>query len=313
MNKISKNDLAGGMGLPWYSLIVLIIIALMGLFLGQGIGLLLSILFTNLSLDQLPNLVSQPFTADKWMPIYLLQGFGTLGGFIISSIVYLKLFEKIRPLTLFKKIQDPAIFLISIVMVISFMFANSFLIDWNANFNFPNALKDFETWARGKENELKIVTDFLIQFKSPADFFTGFIIIAVLPAIGEEYLFRGIIQNKLELILKNGHVAIWFTAILFSAFHFQFFGFVPRMMLGVLFGYMYLWSRNLWFPVLAHFLNNGFTLTMIYLYNEGIVKMNIEDDKVLPWSTTLVFTLLGVVLLFYFRRYFFQKNIAVLG
>ena len=112
-------------------------------------------------------------------------------------------------------------------MVVAFMFANSFLIDWNAHLHFPGDMQGFETWARSKENELKVVTDFLTRFTSFGDFMIGFVVIVLIPAFGEELLFRGIIQNKLENITGNGHVAIWFTAILFSAFHFQFFGCIP--------------------------------------------------------------------------------------
>jgi uncharacterized protein len=307
MNNISKNAFEGGRTLPWYYLFILIIFVFIGLFLGQGIGLAISILFTNLTLDRVSEIVTGPYTEDKRIPIYLLQGFGTIGGFIVSGIIYLKSFERIRPRSLFRNIPRPGIILISAVMVFSFMLANSYLIDWNAGIHFPGSLKDFESWARGKEDELKVITDFITRFNSPVDFMIGFLIVAVIPALGEEFLFRGIIQNKLETIAKNGHIAIWFTAVLFSAFHFQFFGFIPRMMLGVLFGYMYYWSRNLWFPIIAHFINNGFTVTMIYLYNEGYITINIGDDKALSLSTTLIFAIVGIIFLFYYRSYFLNQ------
>ncbi|HLF35933.1 MAG TPA: CPBP family intramembrane glutamic endopeptidase [Cyclobacteriaceae bacterium] len=307
MDRILKNDLWNGKVSPWYSLLFITIIVLIGLFLGQAIGVIITLLMTNLSLEEIPSLISEPYTREKLFPIYLLQGFGTLGGFILSGAIYLRYFERLHPLVLFKKMTLTGVAL-TFLTVSACMMANSVLIDWNAHIHFPESLSHFETWARQKEYDMKTVTEFLTRFNGIAEFLAGMVIIAILPAVGEEYLFRGIIQNKLELILKNSHGAIWFTAILFSAFHFQFFGFIPRMMLGVLFGYIYYWSRNLWLPVIAHFLNNGFTLTMIYLYHEGIVKTNIEEENSMPWRFALVFGILGIVSLFYCRQHFMLKR-----
>ena len=308
MSKFSNNELADGKFTSWYAIPVLVILVLVGLFVGQGIGVVFTILTSHISLSQIPYLVSAPFTDEKRVPIYLLQGLGTLVGFVIIGLVYVRYLEQVRPARLYRFTGDPAIIMISALMVVSFMFANSFLIDWNSNIHFPGDLHGFESWARAKEDELKVVTDFLTQFKGTGDFLLGFVVIVLIPAFGEELLFRGIIQNKLENIFKNGHVAIWLAAFLFSAFHFQFFGFVPRMMLGVLFGYMYYWSRSLWYPVMAHFLNNGITLVMIYLYDLKVVNVNIQEDQSYSWYTTLIFAFIGFVLLFYFRQYFIQKQ-----
>ena len=81
--------------------------------------------------------------------------------------------------------------------------------------------------------------------------------IAVLPAIGEEFIFRGVFQKILYNLIKNNHLAVWMTAFIFSAIHLQFYGFIPRLILGLAFGYLFLWSRTIWLPVIAHFVNNA--------------------------------------------------------
>jgi hypothetical protein len=184
------------------------------------------------------------------------------------------------------------------------MFVNTFFIEWNANVVLPDFLKGFDSWARAKEDELKRITEFLINFRNGGEFALGFLVIALIPAFGEELLFRGLIQGKLQVYLKNGHLAIWITAILFSAFHLQFMGLVPRMLLGVLFGYLYYWSGSLWYPVFAHFLNNGFTLVMVYFYNLGILNFDIENEDVLPWPFIFMFSIFGFVLIYFFRMHF---------
>ena len=97
-------------------------------------------------------------------------------------------------------------------------------------------------------------------------------------------------KNHVLRITKNIHVAIWVGAFLFSLFHLQFYGLVPRMLLGVMFGYLYYFSGNIIYPMIAHFVNNGFTLIMLYFYQQGIVDFNIENTDVLPWPQVIFST-----------------------
>jgi membrane protease YdiL (CAAX protease family) len=176
------------------------------------------------------------------------------------------------------------------------------------NFTFPGFLGGFEDWAREKEEELKLVTEFLTEFNSFNQFIIVFIIVAVIPAIGEELIFRGILQNKLHIYFKNIHLAIIVTAILFSGFHLQFFGFVPRLFLGILFGYLYYWSGNLWYPIFGHFINNGFTLTLIYLYRTGRIGLDIETQDAFPLNIILIFSVITIYMLFSFRKHLMPKK-----
>jgi membrane protease YdiL (CAAX protease family) len=178
------------------------------------------------------------------------------------------------------------------------------------NFSFPGFLSGFEEWAREKEEELKLITDFLTEFNSFGQFIIVFIIVAVIPGIGEELIFRGILQNKFHLFFKNIHVAIIITAILFSGFHMQFFGFVPRLFLGILFGYIYYWSGNIWYPILGHFINNGFTLILIYLYQTGYIGIDIEVQEAYPLNIILIFSVITIYMLFSFRKQFQYQKFA---
>ena len=288
---------------PWYSLFFLVLIFGACLFIGQFLGLLISFLITEMNFNDLINLVSPPLTDDKRVSLMLIQGSGALGGFIIGGIIYLIWIEKISPFRLFSTGNlNVYNLLIAIIMVVSFMFVNTFFIDWNANLSFPEFMKGFESWAMEKEEELKRITEFLTRFDSFGQFLTGFLVIAILPAIGEELIFRGIIQNKLHVYLKNIHMAVWISAILFSGFHIQFYGFVPRLLLGGLFGYMYAWSKNLWYPIIGHFINNGFTLVMIYLYQVGSININIEEEESYPFSVIAVFAVICIYMMISFRK-----------
>ena len=170
-------------------------------------------------------------------------------------------------------------------------------------FQFPEILQEFGNWARSQEDKMTEMTKLLTHFSTPGEYAFGMVVIALLPGIGEELVFRGLIQNELWRGSRNIHVGIWFSAFIFSAIHMQFFGFVPRMLLGAMFGYLYYWSGNLLVPMIAHFFHNGFTLTMIYVFNIGLIDVNIDSEESAPLS------LVGLCVVFTFAlMYFFKKH-----
>ena len=142
------------------------------------------------------------------------------------------------------------------------------------------------------------ITQLVTNLTSPFELAVGLVVIALLPALGEELVFRGYLQNKINQLGRNPHWAIWISAFLFSLIHFQFFGFVPRMLLGGFFGYLYYYSGQFHLPVIAHFTNNGMMLILIYLKNQGAISYDVEKEEHIPLS--LAFASLALTLgLFY--------------
>jgi membrane protease YdiL (CAAX protease family) len=160
--------------------------------------------------------------------------------------------------------------------------------------------------ARAQEDQLAEFTRAATQFNSVPDLLLGLLVIALLPGIGEELVFRGLIQNELWRGTKNVHVAIWVSAFIFSAIHTQFFGFVPRMLLGALFGYLYYWSGNLLIPMFAHFFNNAFGVVALYLEHQKLIDVNMEETEAAPWPAVALGVVLTVLLLVYLRKFFDQ-------
>jgi membrane protease YdiL (CAAX protease family) len=151
----------------------------------------------------------------------------------------------------------------------------------------------------------------MTKFDSIGEFMIGFVVIAIFAAFGEEFVFRGLIQSELLKTISNPHVAIWITAILFSAFHMQFFGFVPRMLLGAMFGYLYYWSGNLSLAMLAHFVNNGLQVIVIYLYQKGKLSFDPEATDYFPLSAVLASAVVTGALLYYFRKIYRDSQSAI--
>ncbi len=295
---------------PWNSVMLTFVISMGGfIFIGPFIGLMLATPLVEGSFnDFLQNMANPIGHPELKTPYFIVQGCATFIGLIIVPVCYAVFVEKINPLDFFRKRPVPLVtFFVTIGIVIFFIGFNSVVIEWNTNITLPDSMKGFENWARVNEDRATEVTKFLTQFDTPAEFIVGLLVIAVFAGIGEELVFRGLLQPALHRATKNIHVAIWTSAILFSAIHMQFFGFFPRLLLGALFGYLYYWSGNLAVPMFAHFVNNAFSVIAIYMVQKGVTDMDVESTQAAPWQVVVTFTVCAVLLLYYFKKQFATK------
>jgi membrane protease YdiL (CAAX protease family) len=178
----------------------------------------------------------------------------------------------------------------------------------NSNMKFPEWLSGLEGWMRSKEDEAAVLTGLLIPSGSAGILFLNLFIVAALPAISEELFFRGVFQRIFYGFFKSPHSAIWFTSILFSAIHLQFYGFIPRLILGLSFGYLYFWGRTLWLPVIAHFVNNAVVVTAEYVHIWDSYSTVTEGPL---WIRLLILptpVIISAVVLLYFRNKFSQEQ-----
>lgn len=243
----------------------------------------------------------------KWQ-ILIIQGIASLGMFIGASLIYIYHFERkdLSILNVPGRLSMIGLILTALIGL-SFMPLNTWIIDWNQNISFPQFLKGFENWSKEKEESAERIIKAITNIHSFPYFVLCFVVIAIIAGIGEELLFRGLLQNKLVALFKNHHLAIIATAIIFSAIHIQFYGFVPRMLLGVIFGYLYYWSKNILIPIFAHILNNGFTVVGLYLYNLKYMEYNIEEATKAPLSIAASSLVITAALLFSFWKFYKEK------
>lgn len=180
----------------------------------------------------------------------------------------------------------------TIIILVAFPFV--MLLMWiNQQVPLSQAMIDMEKTAAEMTKNLLILD-------SGWELVITLLVVAVTPAIGEELMFRGVLQPIFEKIFKNGHVAVWVAAILFSAIHFQMQGFLPRMFLGAILGYCYLWTRNLWVPMFAHFVFNGSQVIAAYVGEMEMETPNVELSKIIVPSLVSLAFLFGL-------GYFFWK------
>jgi len=236
--------------------------------------------------------------------LFFAQAGATIGGLVLAPIVFLKTQDQpVLPYFSHNRIPLSMFVIAGCTVIVSFGL-NSLFLKMNQEMVLPEFLKAFEEWARALEEKAAEQTQALTRMDSLADLMITLVVIAMLPAIGEEFVFRGLIQNELHLGSRNIHLSIWVAAIFFSAIHFQFFGFLPRMMLGALFGYLYYWSANLWVPIFAHFVNNAIQILALYYYQRGSFEFDLDKPESIPGSMVVISTVLTGGLLFYIYRYF---------
>jgi uncharacterized protein len=305
-NQLYKRPYRG----PVFTLLLILAIVAVGfIFVGPFIGMLAALPFYPGTMLEMFEALKDP-TSDPGLkiPLFIMQGFATLIGLIVGPALFLARAGK--PISIFFKKNKVEILpvIVTVIVVIVFMVVNSIFIEWNSTFNFPSFADEFEQWARSLEDEAERTTQYLTTFTSEWEVLIALLVIAVLPGIGEELVFRGLIQNELLKATKNIHVSIWFAAFLFSAIHFQFFGFVPRMFLGALFGYIYYWSGNLSLAMLAHFVNNGISVIALYLHQQGKFNFDMETPQAAPANVVLFAAAVTTGLLYYFYKYFEHRK-----
>jgi membrane protease YdiL (CAAX protease family) len=230
----------------------------------------------------------------------VIQIVGSIGTFIIPAFLFSYLFS--GDLFSLYKFRDPvgagAIFLTLLMMVAVIPFIN-YLAEVNVQMEFP--VKAIDRVLRSLEEEAEKIMMAFTSAGSPWGLLVNLLMIGVLAAIGEELIFRGLLQRLMEDMVKNVHLAIIITAILFSAFHFQFFSFLPRFVLGLILGYLMYLGRSIWFPITAHFVNNTMGVIYYYFNSKGAADDMLEElgtSRMLPITaliSLLVFLVVGMV------------------
>ncbi len=221
-----------------------------------------------------------------------------IGFFILPAIFYAYL-ENRKPVNYLKlntKLSITNLITASILIIVAIPAIN-WLVEINEGMKLPEFLNGLESWMRESENKTNQLTEAFLNVTTPTGLAVNLLIIALLAAVGEELLFRGVILQLFVEWFKNKHLAIVMSAILFSALHLQFYGFIPRMVLGILFGYIFIWSGSLWLPIVLHFIFNGITVIAAYLYHKGSIQTDVEsfgvsDNVFLVISSFLLMILL---------------------
>ena len=257
-------------------------------------------------------LVVPSSNADSWKTSVLkyVQVSQQIALFIIPGII-ISLLLSTKGESFYKIKRSPEAFNLIMVIMLALMIIHVTMYTGmlNSRMNFPDWLSGLEKWMRTKEDVASGLTVLLVKSSDIPELLLSILILAVVPAIAEEMIFRGVLQQLLCKIFRSDNWGIWITAILFSAVHLQFFGFLPRLILGLCFGYLFFWSGNLWLPVLAHFVNNFVPVVMAYFPGWSDLNEKTESFTNKQLTLPLIALFLSAIILYYFRSKY-RKNLV---
>lgn len=240
-------------------------------------GILIAVPFTGKSITELLGGLDAR-DPDNLNMVRYFQIISHLGMFIIPSFVLAWFFgRKILKYLYLDNIPSGRMLLVSCMLVFAAVPMINYVLEMNMQMHFPEWLKGLEEWMRRAEENAEQLTRTFLAVETPGGLLFNLFMIALIPAIGEELMFRGVLLRIFKRWSGSKHLAVWATAIIFSAIHFQFFGFFPRMILGVLFGYLVVWSGSMWPAIAAHFVNNAAAVTFFYLFHHQISEGTFEN------------------------------------
>lgn len=286
------------------SLVVIVLVTLGVLVVLQGAALAIVPSLFNITLEDIVGLMSGDFDVlNGRMAMLLVQGIGSGIGFWLAAWIISNRIDKANlrwdvQLSRFN-LKGGAVVLI---LTVGAMFFNAFLVYFNNQLVLPEFMSETETWMKEMELQLMELTKFLTDFQTIPELLMGVLVIGVLAGIGEEMFFRGVIQPKMHFYTGSAHLGIWLTAIIFSAIHVQFYGFLPRVFLGAVFGYLYVYSGSLVYPILAHIFNNSFTVIMVYMANQGMIDFDLESEDEVSYLVAFFGLLVLLAGIFYFKK-----------
>ncbi|MCF8297171.1 MAG: CPBP family intramembrane metalloprotease [Saprospiraceae bacterium] len=282
-------------GFLFLAVVVTLITLIIGAIIAYGI-------WGNLILDYLFHNIYDLSSPESVNMLKFMQVISQLGLMVFPALIFAFFIN--RNVTEYLDL-DKSPKLITAVLSIILIFVASPLVNWmieiNANMKLPESLSNIETWMRNSEDLGAELSNAFLLNGSISALIINLLMIGVIAAVGEEFLFRGVIQKIFAQWFKNIHIAVIVAAIFFSAFHMQFYGFFPRFMMGLLLGYLYVWTGSLWIPIIVHFVNNASAIVVAFLFSRGIIETNYEEfgsfDGVFPvvLSSILVASLLFVI------------------
>ena len=239
----------------------------------------------------------------------IIQVLNQVVGFMMPAVVYAILVKE-KPFNFLGFNKMPAWSLLGIVAMFTIIPFLGTVTDWNDSIVFPESMRAIEEQMRATQQKSEEIIE---MFISQGSLFSSLLIIAALAAVSEELLFRSVIQRWLMKLFKNVHVAIIVTAIVFSDFHMDFFGFFPRLFLGVMLGYMFWMTGSIFPSMLMHFVNNATIVMLHYLNTRGFIDIDVDHFCSTDNVLVIILSLIMTVAIFIICNRFSKRQDSFIG
>ena len=285
----------------WFSILLILSLLSMGfLFLALSSSIGWSFLIKNGSFPDSSSSLIEYLRQENHLNHYkLLQAFVSISTFGLACFAF-ALFVRENPLDYFGFYDKPS--MVQVGLAIGFMLIiqpfSSFLVSFNNQIQLPDALKEFEISLRAAQTDVLTIQKLMLANMNISDLLLNLLVMAVLPAFLEELFFRKALLRLLYDSTQKVHLSIFVSGFLFALIHQEIFNLLPLLLFGIVLGYLSYWSGTLWLPVLAHFINNTFSILLVYISQQYSEIVYLQVDYIFPFFTVVVSAALGGLLLF---------------
>ena len=281
-------------------------------FIISALGMAFGWVIYGVNISEIEHLMSDLTNPRNISILKFFQMVQSIGIFIVPPFIIAWMINE-KPLAYLKVLRRPD--LISLIAVIGIVIFSNPLInsmnELNSKLSLPEWLNSVQLWMQNSEDQANKITEAFLTGNTLSTLTKNIFLIGILPAVGEELLFRGIVQQLFKKMYGNAHLAIWISAALFSALHLQFFGFLPRLVLGAMFGYMLEWSGTLWLPVIAHFINNASAVIAYYLTHQGVLKADLDKTGTMADGSFFLVIVSLIFLAVFFKTLYTRREIKL--
>lgn len=241
--------------------------------------------------------------------VELIQSAGT---FIVGSIICAFLLTK-QSAQMLRINSNPQarIWCLAVVAALLIEPTVGLIAEWNTQLQLPAFLANLEQLMKSMEDQAAALTQLLLPTQSAKSLIPSLLVVALVPAIGEEWLFRGVLQSYFMGLCRHKHLAIWLCATVFSFIHFQFYGFFARLLLGAVFGYIVLLTGSIWPAVLTHFINNGTAVLGTWLEKNQQIPAGYVEHTPIDAATLVISALTALLsIAAFYKLYRIYKSSA---
>lgn len=280
---------------PFTKLLLVLFLMLTCYLVVFGLGILVSIPVFKISTREVISIIEDNRYENHIAMVKMLQVLYSTGLFLVPALLAAFLInKKTWDFLSVKRYPDLKVVMLITLLMLAIIPLINYIAFLNESLSLPDRWSALMDRIHQSDETARGMMKAFLTTDSIGGLLFNLFMIALIPAVGEELLFRGILQRIFSDWFRNRHLGIWVVALLFSIMHYQFMGFLPRIILGASFGYLYIWTRSIWAPILAHFLNNGIAVVYYHFYFRG--NLSVDPDSIGMENNTLLFVLLSAII-----------------
>ena len=280
---------------PFTKLLLVLFLMLTCYLVVFGLGILVSIPVFKISTREVISIIEDNRYENHIAMVKMLQVLYSTGLFLVPALLAAFLInKKTWDFLSVKRYPDLKVVMLITLLMLAIIPLINYIAFLNESLSLPDRWSALMDRIHQSDETARGMMKAFLTTDSIGGLLFNLFMIALIPAVGEELLFRGILQRIFSDWFRNRHLGIWVVALLFSIMHYQFMGFLPRIILGASFGYLYIWTRSIWAPILAHFLNNGIAVVYYHFYFRG--NLSVDPDSIGMENNTLLFVLFSTII-----------------